>query len=305
MGAPLLLPLGPRQASSVAKAAGPVAGVLVVLAIAVALLPWRADLRAGIALGLVVLAGLAHHVLSRRRRPPAGWLTVDDQGIRRPGDRALADWREPLGVSVLGNAARTRFVLAMTSPRATRMLAVRVLDAGDVAEAPSLLDRAVTVAEGDLRADDTAVLCAADAERLLAAIARRSPGALDRLYLSDAAGDPVVLDRGELRVGARRIDLTSALEWKAFAFQELGAHAASVCQAMWMRQGDGELVLVAPLADGAPPVQSTMGDPPPRDLRRAVDRLFMAPLRRAIERAPRISRAPLSPTAHGPRPSSP
>ena len=306
MGVPRKLPLGPRVASPLAKAAGPLAGVLVAAAIAVAvMLPWGAWARAGAALGLVTLAGVAHHVLSRRRRPPAGWLTIDDEGVKRPGDRALLEWREPLGVTVLGNTVRTRFVLALTTPRATRFLAVRVLDAGDAAEAPSLFERAVTVAEGDLRADDTAVLCAADAERLLSTLARRSPGALDRLYLSDAAGEPVVLDRGELRFGARRIDLTAPLEWRAFVFQELGAHAASVCQAMWMRQGEGELVLVAPLADGAPPVQSTMGEPPPRDLRRAVDRLFMAPLRRAIERAPRVSRSPASPRPLGPRPSSP
>jgi hypothetical protein len=265
-------------------------------------------MRACSALALVALAAVVHHVLSRRRRPPAGWLTVDDHGVRRPGDKAekaLADWREPLGVTVLGNPDRSRFMLALTSPRATRFLAVRVLDAGDAAEAPSLLGRTVTVADADLRADDAAVLCAADAERLLAAVARRSPGALDRVYLSDASGEPVVLDRAELRVGARRIDLTSPIEWRAFAFQELGAHAASVCQAMWMRQGDGEIVLVAPLADGAPPVSATMADPPPRELRRAVDRLFMAPLRRALERAPRVSRAPASPRVAGPRPSSP
>ncbi|MGH7297491.1 MAG: hypothetical protein ACRELB_21320, partial [Polyangiaceae bacterium] len=116
---------------------------------------------------------------------------------------------------------------------------------------------------------------------------------------------PVVLDRAELRVGARRIDLTSPVEWRAFVFQELGAHAASVCQAVWMRQGEGDVVLVAPLADGAPPVQATMAEPPPRELRRAVDRLFMAPLRRALERAPRVSRSPGSSQRVGPRPSSP
>lgn len=303
MRAPLRLPLGPRVEAPIAKAAGVLAGIVVALAIAVATLPWAAWVRAALAIALVVVAGVLHHVLSRRRRPPAGWLVVDDEGIKR--DRLLLDWREPLGVTVLGNAERTRFVLALTSARTTRYLAVRVLDAGDAAEAPSLFDRAVTVGDADLRADDAAALCAADGERLLATLARRAPGALDRVYLSDASGEPVVLDRSELRIGARRIDLSAPLEWRAFAFQELGAHAASVCQAMWMRQGEGEVVLVAPMADGAPSIQAGLGDPPPRELRRAVDRVFMAPLRRALERAPRVTRSPSSSKRAGPRPSSP
>jgi len=114
-----------------------------------------------------------------------------------------------------------------------------------------------------------------------------------------------VLDRTELRVGARRIDLAAPLEWKAFVYQELGTHAASLCQATWIRQGEGELFLVAPVpADvawltGAPDarlVQSPLAEPPPRELRRAIDHVFMAPLRRALERAPRVSRVPSSPS---------
>jgi hypothetical protein len=37
-------------------------------------------------------------------------------------------------------------------------------------------------------------------------------------------------------------------------------------------------------------MQASAGEPPPRELRRAIDRLFMLPLRRALDRAPRISR---------------
>jgi hypothetical protein len=305
MRAPLRLALGPRAASPIAKLAGALAAVVVGAAVVVAMMPWTAWVRAAAAIALVALAGAVHHVLARRRRPPAGWLTVDEEGVKRPGDRVLVDWREPFGVTVLGGADRGRFVLALTSARATRFLSVRVLDVGDAAEAPSLLDRAVTVADSDLRTDDGAALCAADAERLLSTLARRSPGALDRVYLSDASGEPVVLDRSELRIGTRRIDLSSPLEWRAFAFQELGAHAASVCQAMWMRQGDGEVVLVAPMADGTAAMQAGVGDPPPRELRRAVDRLFMAPLRRALERAPRVTRTSVSSTSAGHRPSTP
>jgi hypothetical protein len=98
---------------------------------------------------------------------------------------------------------------------------------------------------------------------------------------------------------------------------------ASVCQATWVRQGDTEVILVAPMtADGtwlrdaddtiyasgeAGSVQRSIArdvrlmqaavcEPPPRELRRAIDRLFMLPLRRALDRAPRVSRVPPSPS---------
>jgi hypothetical protein len=279
--------------------------MVVLVAVVVALLPWSPWLRGVVGVLLVGLAGGLHHALARRRRPPAGWLVVDQQGVKRPGEPPLVGWTTPFGVTVLASADRLRLVLALTSADATRFLSVRVLDAGDAAEAPSLFDRAVTAADDDVRTDEGVALCAADAERLLSALARRSPGALDRMYLSDASGEAVVLDRGELRIGARRIDLTAPLEWRAFVFQELGAHAASLCQATWVRQGDGEVVLVAPMGEGgasgmaeAPDARLLLaadGDPPPRELRRAVDRLFMVPLRRALDRAPRASRAPSSP----------
>jgi hypothetical protein len=63
-------------------------------------------------------------------------------------------------------------------------------------------------------------------------------------------------------------------------------------------------VLVAPMLDGtsslrdapdAKLLQTVSGEPPPRELRRAIDRMFMLPLRRALDRAPRVSRAPSSP----------
>jgi hypothetical protein len=290
--------------SPLAKAAGWIAGAVVLGAVAVALTAWSPWVRAGLGVGLVALAGGLHHALARRRRPPAGWLVVDQQGVKRPGEAPLVGWNAPFGVTVLASADRARLVLALTSAAVTRLLAVRVLDAGDAAEAPTLFERAVTAADGDLRADEGAALCAADAERLLAALARRSPGALDRLFLSDASGEAVVLDRGELRIGSRRIDLAAPLEWRGFVFQELGAHAASVCQATWVRQGEGEVVLVAPVLDGETSLRSApdarllqvaQGEPPPRELRRAIDRMFMLPLRRALDRAPRIARAPSHP----------
>jgi hypothetical protein len=317
----LRLPLGLRTATGSARASSALAAVLVVCAVIGAVAPWSAWLRASLAGVLVVLAGAVHHTLGIRKRPPLGWLVLDDEGMHR-NERGRATtlvmWSEPFGVTVFGSADRATFLLALTSPRATRYLAARVRNAEDAAGAPGVIEKATTAAESDLRAGDEAALSAADAEKLLAEINRRAPSALERVYLSDAGGEAVVLDRAELRVGARRIDLSAPLEWRGFFYQELGTHAASLCQATWVRQADAELVLVAPMpADGGWTsvadsavraagegaivqrsvardlrlMQGPAAEPPARELRRAIDRVFMLPLRHALDRAPRAARA--------------
>jgi hypothetical protein len=269
---------------------------------------------------LVATAALVSRALGRRRQPTHGWLVVDETGVHRV-DRAavttLVEWSEPFGITVLASADRATLLLALTSPRATRYLPASVRDAEDAAAAPNVLERATTVAASDLQAGDGGALSAADAEKLLIEIGRRAPASIERVYLSDATGQAVVLDRGELRVGACRIDLLAPLEWRASLFQERGALAASVCQATWVHQGDTEIVLVAPLpADGAwmgdadaavqaagrgaavkrgvardlRLIQASAGDAPPRDVRHAIDRVFMLPLRRALDLAPRSAR---------------
>lgn len=286
-----------------------VAVVLVAAGIALALwLPvpvWICSV-AGVA--LVACAAATHHFLSRRMQPPRGWLVLDAQSIRRvePGKEAkLAALREPFGVTVLARPDRSAFVLALTSPAATRFVPVRVDGEGDLREARLLVERATTAPESDLSVDEATSLSASDADRLLRALTARVPASLERVYLFDADGNPVVLDRTELRVGARRIDLASPLEWRPFVFQESGAHASSFCQATWVRQGEAEVVLVSSMAGdtrnvkSAPDarlMQATAGEPPPRDQRRAIDRLFMLPLRKALDGAPRISRMPSSPS---------
>lgn len=293
--------------------------------------------RAPLAAGLVLLAARARRLASLRRAPPHGWLVVDDHGVRRVaagGESRLVDWREPFGATVLGSSDRARFLIALTTPRSVRYVAARAADRDDVAAAPTLVERATTAADSDLRVDDDAALTAVDAERLLAAVAARAPASLDRLYLSNAAGESIVLERGELRVGGRSIDLALPVEWRAAIFQERGAQAASVCQATWVRQGDSEFVLVAPLPadgtwlrDGDVPSQAPAGDarvlhralardlrlmqaaitePPPRELRCAIERLFMLPLRRALDRAPRAdAERPRETRGRSPRASHP
>jgi hypothetical protein len=314
----LRLPFGSRVAAGSVRAAALVAAIFVAAAVACALAPWAAGVRACGALALVAVGGALHHRLARRRVPPSGWLVADAAGLHRVGrgrSEPMIEWTEPFGATVLASPDRALYAVALTSSRATRFIPARVHDGDDVAAARVLFDRAATVSEGDVRVSEDGLLSVQDAERLLAEIARRSPAALDRMYLSDATGEPIVLDRAELRVAGRRIDLSAPLEWRAFHFQEVGAHAASVCQATWIRQGEAEVVLVAPMpADGgwareaarAPfsptlardlrLMQAAAADPPPRELRRAVDHVFMLPLRQAIDRAPRVSRVPSPPT---------
>jgi hypothetical protein len=316
----LRLPLGRRVARGSPYVSSAIASGLVLGAIVAALGPGPSWVRALASAVLVSLAAGASHVFGRRHQPPRGWLVVDGDGMHRVarGRKAvLADWREPFGLTVLASADRATLLLALTSAHATRYLSARVRDAEDAAAAPTVIDRATTAAASDLRQGDEFALCAADAERLIRALARHAPAALDRVYLSDAAGEAVVLDRLELRVGARRIDLSAPLEWRTSLFQERGPHAASVCQATWVRQADVEVVFVAPMpADGGWTgeadaavraagegaavrrsvtrdlrlIRAVASEPPSREARHAIDRVFMLPLRRVLDRAPRASR---------------
>lgn len=301
-------PLGPRPASTPPPSARAAAALLVVGAVLLTFAPWEKGVRVAAALGLVVLAGVVHRLLSRA--PDAGpWLVLDELGLRRadPGSESLlVSAKEPFGVTVLTRPDRKAVALALTSLRATRFLPVAIAE-GEPLPA-RLAELATPAAEGDLPEGRDATIAAEDAEQLVAAIAAHDPAALERVMLVDAQGEPVVLDRTELRVGGRRIDLGAALEWKAFVFQERGSLVVSLVQATWVRQGDVEVVFVAPVPDvgwvshapHARLAQGQGGDPPPRELRRAIDHLFMAPLRRALERAPRISRAPSSPAISRP-----
>jgi hypothetical protein len=294
---------------------------LVLVAIGVAAFPGPEGPRAALAAALVALAAALHHRGGARSNPPRGWLLVDDTGVRRAqgdGTSALLRWDEPFGVTLFASADRATLLIAFTSLQATRFVpAYRGRD--DAPAHRARFDRAATTADSDLPAGEEPALSAGDADALLTEVARRAPAALDRVYLSDAGGEPLTLDRAELRVGSKRIDLSAPLEWRAFLFQERGVQAASVCQATWVRQGDVEVVLVAampgdsgwlgaaaptPGAEDRLPrdarqalardmrlMQATAGDPPPRELRRAIDRVFMLPLRRALDAAPRLVKA--------------
>jgi hypothetical protein len=131
------------------------------------------------------------------------------------------------------------------------------------------------------------------AAALFAEVERRAPTALGRIYLFDASGAKVTLEGDKLGAHDQVVDLAEPVEWRSFTFNEGGSTALTVYQGTWVRQGTTELVLVCPI----PAEASSLGlgrpsDPPPaRENRVAVDRLFMIPLRKALEGAPRIARA--------------
>lgn len=308
----LRLPLTERGGSVEGRspAALGAAAFFVTLAVAMALAPVGIAIRAACALVLVAIAGVLARRGAQRISPARGWIVGDAAGLSRVelgAVRQLVRWDEAFGVTVLTVAGRARAILAFTTPAQTRYVAVTIGDVEDRAAATALLARAVVVPATEIApalGDSGVALSGSDAARLVAAVARRAPGALDRMYLTGARGEPIVLEAGVLRIGAGTIDLAAPLEWRGFMFHESAGRVAAFYQATWMRQLDVEAVLVAPMPAEASQardvrelrvVQSLPGDPPARELRVAIERLFMLPLRHALDRAPRISHVPSAP----------
>ena len=278
----------------------------------------------------LALAGLA--LRPRPKRQPKRWVTVEPTRVTRldeeEGETELASFDAPFGLTVLANQARTRALLAFTARERTRYVRVRIRGPEDAARARDLLARASTVTEADVllgAGDEGDALSAAAAARFVELIAARAPGALDRCFLTDAQGAEVTLDGDMLRLGERVVDLRAPLEWRGFMFHESLGQMTTIYQATWLRQAQTEAVLVSPLPTevtswmvGRAPRQvgsitrdaimqralvrdmrlmhSVPDAPPPRDQRVAIERLFMLPLRQALDRAPRAVRASAPPT---------
>ncbi len=286
---------------------------LLVLALVVAstvTLPVSATMHVLVGFATLMAFGVPLWMVRRSRRMPEGSVTFESVGVVRHdggGRVTLARWDEIFGLTVVANPGRTRVVLAFTTLRQTRHIPVRVGGAAKADAAEELLARAVTVPDGDLPAERRAPLAPSSAAELVRALAARSAGVLERICLSDTDGHSVVLDDKELRVGERVFDLEAPLEWRGLMFHESGANAGTIYQGTWVRQGATEVVLVAPMPEelarsgrasrpGLNPreqrlMQSLPDTPPPRELRVAIERLFVVPLRHAIDRAPRMSRA--------------
>ncbi len=291
--------------------------------------------RAGIALAIVTLAlgGLA--LRPRPKRQPKRWVTIDLARVTRRdenGETELASFGSPFGLTILADQGRTRALLAFTARERTRYVRVRIRGVEDAARARELLARASTVTEADVllgASDEGDAISAAEAARLVELVAARAPGVLDRCFLTDAHGTQVTLDGDELRLGERVVDLRAPLEWRGFMFHESMGQMTTIYQATWLRQAATEAVLVSPLPTevtswmvGRAPRQvgEITGDtlvqralvrdmrlmhsapdlPPPRDQRVAIERLFMLPLRRALDRAPRVARTSVPPSLTAP-----
>jgi len=309
-GKTVRLPLGATEERRQSPLAFALAGFLIVAAIGAAVSPIGVLARTLLATALLVGAFVVTRIGGRRLVAPRGWVEVDEGGVWRAGRGrvVLGAANEPFGVVALASHDRARALLAFTSPTAARFVAVRARDEDELAEAQALFAPASLLSGADLDdalGDTDDALRTADARRLLAALDARFPGARGRIHLSSARGEPIVLDGDRLALGARTFDLSMPLEWRAFVFHEAAGRVAAFYQATWIRQSDVEAVLVAPLAPEAPRARemrdlrlmsSTAEEPPARDLRLAVDRLFMLPLREALDRAPRISRSPSAPS---------
>jgi hypothetical protein len=241
---------------------------------------------------LLVGLALALAMVLRSRTPDstAGWIIVDPNGIARhrsSGDARLVFWKERFGLAVLSNESKTRGLLAITTREQTRYLPVRVAGDEDAASARSLFARGAALGDNDVALeplDGDEALSAADALALVETVRAHDRAAIDRILLSDPRGASVVLEGTELRAGERVIDLSAPLEWRAFLFLESAGPLSAVVQATWVRQAGTEVVLVAPQAD-------TRDAPPPLEHRMAIERLFMAPFRQALDGAPRASRS--------------
>src|SRR5262249_39101969 len=160
-------------------------------------------------------------------------------------------------MTLLGNRARDRLVLAVTTTGRAIYFAARVSPDERTAFA-HLLSSASTVSDDDAVLDATGPdgapleLRMADLRDLSTMLARSDREAFDRCFLSDTHGTPVVLDGPLLRIGGSGFDLRAPLEWRATLFQEpIGAlmpasdvdatlapsAGVMVYQATWVRQG--------------------------------------------------------------------
>jgi hypothetical protein len=223
----------------------------------------------------------------------------------------------PFGVTLLASPRRDRVIVLLSSATGTFYVGAAFDASARRAFAP-LLDRSYTIVGDDAGMEaigpDGAPLALAPDELagLLDVLVEHSPSCFDRFVVTDARGVPITLDGRQLSIGDRAVDLDAPLEWKPIVFQEAVGQAIAVYQGTWVRQSGTELTLVSLLpALGLPPgegidlgtvdrsvlrdlrlMQGSPEVPPPSEQRVAIDRLFMLPVRSALDRAPRAAHQP-------------
>ncbi len=288
---------------------------LVLLSIFVAISAKTPSVRFAVPIVLMSLA-IALYNRSSRRTVRARGVLLDRTRLWFQGDdkpRCVVSLDQPFGLTLIKSLERDRIV-AVWSSSAGLFYVGTSLDKAARKALGSLVDRAFTVLGDDaafeaIGPDGQALeLAPADFAELILAIEAIEPACLRRLVLSDARGAPFRLDEHALVVGERKFDLEAPLEWRSFVFQEALGQCVTVYQGTAIRQGGRETVLVSLLPSFVPfevrasgqfdramlrdlrLVQATHEDPPPRDGRVAIDRLFVLPVRSALDTAPHASR---------------
>jgi hypothetical protein len=231
--------------------------------------------------------------------------------------RAVLSLRDPFGVTLVASPKRDRIVAVWSSPEGLFYIGTSLELRRGVGP---LFERAFTVIGDDAALQaigpdgEPLELDPGDFEALVCAVEELDPACIERIVLSDARGAPLTLDGRELVIGDRRFDLDAPLEWRSFVFQEAFGQAIAVYQGTSIRQGASEAVLVALLPSILPfepgdegeldrsimrdlrLMQASPEDPPPRDVRVAIDRLFVLPVRSALDRS-RSASQPSAPSS--------
>ncbi len=247
---------------------------------------------------------------------PRRALSVSPTGIAFHGaaEAPLFAAAPPFGLTLVTSRTRDRLVAAVTSSQGAFYVGCAVPPSIRDASA-ALLARASILGSEEVGLEaigpdgEPVELSAGDLVALIDDLVRADASCLDRCILSDARGAPVVLDGTALRARDLDFDLTAPIEWRALLFQEPFGQSVAVYQATWLRQGTSQAVLVSLLPSiepsawkpdavtGIPELdraalrdlrlgQASPEAPPPTEIRVAVDRLFMLPLRAALDRAP-------------------
>ncbi len=312
--------------------------IVACLVILVVLGPASLLVRASVFVVALGAAGLlARFLRSRAHAPndrPGPNLIVDDLGlsIARSTNRLqrLLPLRPTFGVTILASAARDKVVLAITAPGNILCVGADVSPSGpDRRRILDLLPHSVTASGDDLVMStvlpDGTVVVLSDSSwlRLLDALVGMDTLSLDRCFLSDSAGGQIVWTGDRLRARGMAFQLDQPFEWRGWVFHEAARGLGAAFQATSIRQGKDEVVFVSlvgadvrvsihdaeqsRLADAdsfllrdARLSDMPLGPPPAHDRRLAIDRLFMLPLRRALDRAQRVNRSSVPGDASAP-----
>jgi hypothetical protein len=268
-------------------------------------------------IALMALAIAIRSATARRRSSHRRGILIDHASLYFQADgnepRSVVSLRDPFGLTLVKSPERDRIVAVWSSPEGLFYVGTS-LDEETTRLLGPLFDRAFTVLGDDAALQaigpDGKVLelSSSDFLALILAVEEIDPACHRRLILSDARGAPFRLDARELVVGERRFDLEAPLEWRPFVFQEALGQSVTVFQGTSIRQGGSEAVLVSLLPSFVPfevrdsgqfdramlrdlrLVQASPEDPPPRDARVAIDRLFVLPVRSALDTAPHANR---------------